>query len=101
ILAGALKDYHRAVIIGGDHSFGKGTVQVLVPLPDSLGAMKVTTGMFFIPSGISTQHLGVASDIMLPSPLNSEDYGEKKLDYSLDQQKIDTFVAKDADSDEA
>lgn len=101
ILAGALKDYHRALIIGGDHSFGKGTVQVLAPLPDSLGAMKVTTGMFFIPSGISTQHLGVASDIMLPSPLNSEDYGEKKLDYSLEQQKIDNFVAKDADSDEA
>jgi carboxyl-terminal processing protease len=100
ILAGALKDYHRAVIIGGDHSFGKGTVQVLAPLPDNLGAMKVTTGMFFIPSGISTQHLGVASDVVLPSPLNVEDYGEKKLDYSLDQQKIDTFVSKDADSSE-
>jgi carboxyl-terminal processing protease len=100
ILAGALKDYHRAVIIGGDHSFGKGTVQVLAPLPDSLGAMKVTTGMFFIPSGISTQHLGVASDVSVPSPLNSEDYGEKKLDYSLEQQKIDTFVAKDADADD-
>jgi carboxyl-terminal processing protease len=96
ILAGALKDYHRAVIIGGDHSFGKGTVQVLAPLPDSLGAMKVTTGMFFIPSGLSTQHLGVASDIQLPSPLNSDEYGEKKLDYSLDQQKIDGFVSKDA-----
>jgi carboxyl-terminal processing protease len=101
ILAGALKDYHRAVIIGGDHSFGKGTVQVLAPLPDALGAMKVTTGMFFIPSGISTQHLGVASDIQLPSPLNSEDYGEKKLDYSLDQQKIDIFVAKEANAPEA
>lgn len=100
ILAGALKDYHRALIIGGDHSFGKGTVQVLAPLPDSLGAMKVTTGMFFIPSGISTQHLGVTSDINIPSPLNSEDYGEKKLDYSLDQQKIDTFVSKEADSED-
>jgi carboxyl-terminal processing protease len=100
ILAGALKDYHRAVIIGGDHSFGKGTVQVLAPLPDNLGAMKVTTGMFFIPSGISTQHLGVAADVSVPSPLNSEDYGEKKLDYSLEQQKIDNFVSKDADSEE-
>lgn len=100
ILAGALKDYHRGVIIGGDHSFGKGTVQVLAPLPDSLGAMKVTTGMFFIPSGISTQHLGVQSDIVLPSLLNSDEIGEKKLDYSLDQQKIDTFVSKDAHSDQ-
>ncbi|MGK5085233.1 S41 family peptidase [Bdellovibrionota bacterium FG-1] len=100
ILAGALKDYHRGVIIGGDHSFGKGTVQVLAPLPDNLGAMKVTTGMFFIPSGISTQHLGVASDVILPSILNSNEIGEKKLDYSLSQQKIDTFVSREADSDD-
>src|SRR5262249_41862497 len=55
ILAGALKDYHRAVIAGGEHTFGKGTVQVLLPLPGELGAMKVTTGMFFLPAGWSTQ----------------------------------------------
>ena len=96
ILAGALKDYRRALIVGGDHSFGKGTVQVLAPLPDNLGAMKVTTGMFFVPSGYSTQHLGVVSDVPLPSPLNTDEIGEKKLDYSLDQQKIDNFVSKDA-----
>lgn len=101
ILAGALKDYRRAVIIGGDHSFGKGTVQVLAPLPDNLGAMKVTTGMFFIPSGISTQHLGVQSDIVLPSVLNNDEVGEKKLDYSLEQQKIEAFASKDANSDQA
>ncbi len=100
ILAGALKDYRRALIIGGDHSFGKGTVQVLAPLPDGLGAMKVTTGMFFVPSGISTQHLGVSSDIVLPSVLNSDEIGEKKLDYSLDQQKIDPFVSAEANATE-
>src|SRR5690606_36108863 len=55
ILAGALSDYDRAVIIGDSHTFGKGTVQAVLPLPLGLGAMKVTTGMFFIPSGASTQ----------------------------------------------
>ncbi len=98
ILAGALKDYHRALIVGGDHTFGKGTVQVLANLPESLGAMKVTTGMFFLPSGLSTQHLGVASDIILPSLYNTDDVGEKKLDYSLEQQKIDSFISSEANS---
>ena len=96
ILAGALKDYRRAVVVGGDHTFGKGTVQVLAPLPSQLGAMKVTTGMFFIPSGLSTQHMGVLSDVALPSALNTDEIGEKKLDYSLEQQKIDNFVSADA-----
>jgi carboxyl-terminal processing protease len=96
ILAGAIKDYKRGLIIGTDHTFGKGTVQVLAPLPDSLGAMKVTTGMFFLPNGVSTQHLGVASDVSVPSMFNGDEIGEKKLDYSLDQQKIDVFASSDA-----
>ena len=67
IVAGALKDYKRAVIVGDSHTYGKGSVQALRPLPGIPGAIKVTTGLFFIPSGYSTQHIGVSSDVVLPS----------------------------------
>lgn len=96
ILAGALKDYKRAVILGGDHTFGKGSVQVVSTLPFDLGGMKVTTGMFFIPGGNSTQHLGVSADINTPSMLSTDEIGEKNLDYSLPPQKVTPFLAKEA-----
>lgn len=101
ILAGALKDYKRAIIVGGDHTFGKGTVQVISTLPLELGAMKVTTGMFFIPGGKSTQQVGVESDIKLPSVLNTDEIGEGALDYSLPPQSVPTFVSSEANSSEA
>ncbi|MBC7386796.1 MAG: carboxy terminal-processing peptidase [Cryobacterium sp.] len=101
ILAGALKDYHRALIVGGDHTYGKGTVQVVSDLPQGLGAMKVSTGMFFVPGGASTQHQGVESDIELPSIFSTDDIGEKTMDYSLPPQKIPTFVGTDANTEEA
>jgi carboxyl-terminal processing protease len=100
ILAGALKDYRRALIVGGDHTFGKGTVQVVSDLPSGLGAMKVSTGMFFIPGGESTQHKGVDSDIELPSIFTNEDIGEKTMDYSLPHQKISTFLGDEANGSE-
>jgi carboxyl-terminal processing protease len=98
ILAGALKDYKRALIVGADHTFGKGTVQVLQPLPLELGAMKVTTGMYFLPKGLSTQHRGVAADIVLPSLFSTDDIGEKTLDYSLPQVSIDAFFGNEVNS---
>ncbi len=100
ILAGALKDYKRALIVGSDHTFGKGTVQVLSGLgpQQSLGAMKVTTGMFFLPGGESTQHKGVASDVLVPSIYSAEDVGEQSLDYSLAPQSTQAFLSKEANS---
>lgn len=98
ILAGALKDYRRAVIVGGDHTFGKGTVQVLQELPLALGGMKVTTGMFFLPAGKSTQHVGVQAHIALPSVFSTDDIGESSLDYSLPSQEIPPFLSSDANS---
>jgi carboxyl-terminal processing protease len=98
ILAGALKDYRRAVIVGGDHTFGKGTVQVVQGLPANLGAMKVTIGMFFRPGGASTQHLGVKSDITVPSIYNNDDIGERSMDYSLPPQKTEPFLSTEANS---
>lgn len=99
ILAGALKDYKRALIVGSDHTYGKGTVQVVSDLPQGLGAMKVSTGMFFIPGGESTQHKGVDSDIELPSIYTTDDVGEKTMDYSLPPQKITNFLGTDANSE--
>ncbi|MBC7690697.1 MAG: PDZ domain-containing protein [Methylotenera sp.] len=100
ILSGALKDYKRALIVGGDHTFGKGTVQALSGLPANLGGMKVTTGMFFLPGGNSTQHAGVHSDILVPSIFNNEDVGEKTMDYSLAPQKVAPFLSPDANTAE-
>ncbi|MGE4234453.1 MAG: carboxy terminal-processing peptidase [Bacteriovoracia bacterium] len=99
IVAGALQDYRRAVIVGGDHTFGKGTVQAMMNLPADLGAIKVTTGMFFIPGGNSTQHRGVAADIPLPGPFSTKDIGEKSLDYSLPPESIKEFTSTEANCD--
>lgn len=96
IVSGALKDYKRAVILGGDHTFGKGSVQSVVPLPNDLGAIKVTVGMFFIPGGNSTQHQGVSADIVLPGAFARDDIGEKSLDYSLPPKTIKPFISEGA-----
>lgn len=98
ILAGALKDYHRAIIVGADHTFGKGTVQTVSPLSPSLGALKITTAMFFRPSGVSTQNKGVKADVVLPPVFLNDDYGEKYQDYALPGSRIDNFVSKQANA---
>ncbi len=96
IVAGALQDYKRAVIVGADHTFGKGSVQTVRDLPPGLGAFKVTIGMFFVPGGKSTQHRGVEADVVLPSPYSLDDIGEKSLDYSLPPKEIGSFLSSDA-----
>lgn len=99
IVAGTLKDYSRAVIVGSDHTFGKGTIQSVLDIPpDSgdLGAVKVTVGMFFTPGGNSTQHRGVEADVVIPGQYDFEETGEKSLDYSLPPAKVDAFLSPDA-----
>ena len=93
IVAGAMKDYRRAVLVGDDHTFGKGTVQSLHPLPPALGAgaLKVTAALFFRPGGDSTQHDGVATDVVLPSVMAAQEIGEKHHDYSLPTERIPAF----------
>ena len=61
IVAGALQDHHRAVVVG-TRSFGKGSVQTVMPLPGN-GAMRLTTARYYTPSGRSIQGLGIAPDI--------------------------------------
>lgn len=94
ILAGALQDYGRAVIIGGEHTHGKGTVQAVVDLDRTfhfpnmerykpLGAMRVTIQKFYRISGDSTQYRGIVPDIILPDRLQHLKSGEQYIDYSL------------------
>ncbi len=92
IVAGALKDYRRAVIIGSDHTFGKGSVQALTPLSRDLGAIKVTTALYFLPGGKSTQKKGVEADVRLPIWFSLADVGEAALDYPLPAQEITPFL---------
>ncbi|MDJ0847334.1 MAG: S41 family peptidase [Myxococcota bacterium] len=98
ILAGALKDYGRAVIVGDDHTFGKGTVQTVSQLPGDNGALKITTALFFRPGGMSTQHAGVEADVVLPSALASDDYGEKTQRFSLPPQRTSPFLGDSANT---
>jgi carboxyl-terminal processing protease len=90
IVAGALQDYGRALIVGDKATFGKGTVQMVQPVGDAMrerhlpyaydpGSLKVTIKKFYRAGGSSTQSNGVASDIVLPSVLNYAEVGESSL----------------------
>ncbi len=96
ILAGAVQDYRRGVVVGDDHTFGKGSVQTVAPLPGGLGALKLTTAMFFRPGGESTQQSGVSADILLPSLTQLPDFGEAYQPYSLPPRAIDRFAVDGA-----
>lgn len=85
IFAGALQDYGRALIVG-DRSFGKGTVQTLLDLPE--GQLKITESKFYRISGDSTQHRGVIPDISYPSLLQHDEIGESSLEKALDWDRI-------------
>ena len=89
ILAGALKDYKRAIIIGPRNTFGKGTVQSYKPLDESIGgAVKTTTHIFYQPGGSSNQLGGVVPDIIIPDLSTIWDIGEDKTTYPLKWKKI-------------
>jgi carboxyl-terminal processing protease len=106
IVAGALQDYGRAVIVGSEHTHGKGTVQVIMDLDKSLtlknmreymplGALKMTTQKFYRVSGDSTQYRGVIPDIILPDRSRYNEYGERYLDYSLPWDRIEEVEHKE------
>lgn len=96
IVSGTLQDYKRAVVVGGDHTYGKGSVQSVIPMPNNLGALKVTVGMFYVPGGKSTQHRGVDADIVLPGAFSTDEIGEKYMEYSLPPGELSPFLSKDA-----
>lgn len=92
ILAGAIQDYERGLILGTD-TFGKGTVQRVQSL--SLGQIKFTESKFYRVSGKSTQNKGISPDIYLPSPIDTEEIGENKLPGALEYDSIAKTKVRD------
>ncbi|MEE6248247.1 MAG: carboxy terminal-processing peptidase, partial [Pseudomonadota bacterium] len=80
IFAGAIQDYGRGIVIGSQ-TFGKGTVQTLIPL--NRGQLKLTAAKFYRVSGESTQHQGVTPDILFPTLVDDEQIGESTLDDAM------------------
>lgn len=90
IVAGALQDYGRAVVVGDSTTHGKGTVQTIVPLGSDprLGSIKVTTASYYRINGASTQVRGVTPDIVIASSLDRMDLGEKFLPNALPWSRV-------------
>ncbi len=100
ILAGAIQDYKRGLIVGDTATHGKGTVQqlrdvgrIIFPIaaqtPQNYGALKVTMQQFYRPSGDSTQKRGVLADVVLPSISDQMDVGEADLQHALEFDQIE------------
>ena len=99
IFAAALQDYGRAVVVGDQRSFGKGTVQTLLEVGKFMpnfqeqnskaGSLKLTIQKFYRVSGGSTQHRGVLSDIVLPSVTDTSEIGESSLPNPLAYDEVD------------
>src|SRR5215510_8335885 len=103
ILAGALQDYGRAIIVGDPSTFGKGTVQTILPLASVMrheglmpaedpGALKTTISKFYRPSGKSTQIEGVKSDIVLPSLSDLPEISEKEMPNPLPWDTVPSAI---------
>jgi carboxyl-terminal processing protease len=94
IVAGALQDYKRAIVVGTGPTHGKGTVQTLADLDRAtrakidLGVLKMTVQQFFRVSGSSTQREGVMPDITLPDPAGHIETGERELDHAIPWSQV-------------
>lgn len=109
ILAAALQDYDRALIVGSEQSFGKGTVQKIINFDRQLrarykgdkllGSIKLTTDKFYRINGGTTQLKGVESDIVFPDVYSQIDIGERERDYALEWDQIDKAAYKAVHSD--
>ncbi|MCL1832934.1 MAG: carboxy terminal-processing peptidase [Leptospirales bacterium] len=94
ILAGAIKDYNRGIIVGSGNTYGKGTVQSYNELPRNLGALKITTNIFYQPSGTSNQLTGIAPDVNVPDISAIWKMNENETKYPLKWKKIDSTKFK-------
>lgn len=101
IVAQTLQDYGRAIVIGDDHTFGKGSFQTFTldatsnPKVNPQGEYKVTRGRYYTVSGKSPQLIGVQSDIVIPGILSSLDIGEKFAKYPLANDTIEPHFEDD------
>jgi len=99
IFAAALQDYGRAIIVGDESTFGKGTVQTMLEIgkfipflgsdPTDAGALKLTIQKFYRIAGGSTQLKGVIADIHIPSPYDRPDFGESDLKDPMPYDEVD------------
>ena len=96
IVAGALQDHRRAIIVG-TKSFGKGSVQTIMPLPGK-GAMRLTTARYYTPSGRSIQALGVSPDIIVEQPRRALKDEEPEEDQKKMRTEADLRGSLDNDS---
>lgn len=112
IFAGVIKDYDRGLIIGDASTFGKGTVQSIVPIQEHRrrfripggglggaephrGALKLTIQQFFRANGESTQIHGVTPHVHIPSMLDNRDFGEGKMDNAVQFNKVEALPHDD------
>lgn len=95
IVAQTLQDYGRAIVVGDDHSYGKGSFQTFTLNGSKYGRVnptgeyKVTRGSYYTVSGKTPQLIGVQSDVVIPGPYSQLDIGEKYLKYPLVNDQID------------
>ncbi|MDA9779867.1 S41 family peptidase [Amylibacter sp.] len=95
IVAGALQDHHRAIIVG-TKSFGKGSVQTIIPLSSDGAAMRLTTARYYTPSGRSIQSLGVSPDILVKQRVRSDEDPEKDQKFQRFEADLENSLSNDS-----
>ncbi len=110
IFAAMIQDYGRGIIVGDKKTYGKGTVQALLPLETFLefllgrkaaaGALRLTIGKFYRVNGYSTQLRGVTPDIIFPSCFDYLEYGEEYCSYPLECDSVSPLTFQKSDYDE-
>lgn len=90
IVAGALKDQHRALLLG-ERTFGKGSVQTIIPLSNGAG-VKLTTALYYTPSGVSIQAEGVEPDLVYPFVEPQEKKAEDDMDFVFRERDLSRHI---------
>ena len=99
IVAGALQDHHRAIIVG-TKSFGKGSVQTIIPLSSDGAAMRLTTARYYTPSGRSIQSLGVSPDILVEQRIRSDEDPDEARTFQRFEADLENSLSNDSLTDD-
>jgi carboxyl-terminal processing protease len=99
IVAGALQDHHRAIIVG-TKSFGKGSVQTIIPLSSDGAAMRLTTARYYTPSGRSIQSLGVSPDILVEQRIRSDEGPDEASNFQRFEADLENSLSNDSLTDD-
>jgi len=99
IVAGALQDHHRAIIVG-TKSFGKGSVQTIIPLSSDGAAMRLTTARYYTPSGRSIQSLGVSPDILVEQRIRSNEDPDEAKNFQRFEADLENSLSYDSLTDD-